>query len=358
MNQNSDVVLIESAERLFADLSANSFRSALKLGDPIPISDIWQRIEEFGISSLLVPEQAGGFGGTWSTAEKVIRRVGYHALPIPVGETMLVCGLLSRAGVQPPSGPLSIGISTDGHLRTGSHTAPTRLTGEIPHVPWGRWAQCVLIELAAVGEPRRHVIVDKSEMCLLKQGSNIAGEPRDSLILSDARATVVQLESERLLNLGAFIRVAQIAGALECALALSAQHVNERFQFGRPLAQFQAIQQQLALLAEETSACGCAAMAAAAAIDYGECTFEIAAAKSRANLAIARGVPVAHQCHGAIGMTMEHALQRSTRRLWSWRAEFGNDHYWAQWLGEYARRRGDQSLWSLLTERSDRLSSN
>ena len=41
--------------------------------------------------------------------------------------------------------------------------------------------------------------------------------------------------------------------------------------------------------------------------------------------AATRGAGIAHQVHGAIGFTHEHALHFATRRLWAWRDEFGSD---------------------------------
>jgi acyl-CoA dehydrogenase len=197
------------------------------------------------------------------------------------------------------------------------------------------------------------VLVETEQMTSLSCGTNIAGEPRDTLVLSAAPATRVHLETQSLFALGALLRAAQIGGALDCALDLSIRHVGNRKQFGRRLGEFQAIQQQLAVLAEETAAVTCAAMAAADAVDSGEAAFEIAAAKIRANQSVGRGTSIAHQCHGAIGITREYPLQRSTRLLWSWRGEFGNDQYWAQWLGEHVRSCARNGLWPMLTGRSD-----
>ena len=50
------------------------------------------------------------------------------------------------------------------------------------------------------------------------------------------------------------MRAAQMAGAMEAALGLATTYANDRVQFGRPIGKFQAIQQQLALLAEEAAA--------------------------------------------------------------------------------------------------------
>ena len=58
---------------------------------------------------------------------------------------------------------------------------------------------------------------------------------------------------------------------------------------------------------------------------------------------------IAHQLHGAIGFTREHALHHFTQRLWAWRSDFGNDRYWADSLGRLVARAGASNLWSRVT---------
>ena len=53
--------------------------------------------------------------------------------------------------------------------------------------------------------------------------------------------------------------------------------------------------------------------------------------------------------HGAIGFTYEHSLHFATRRLWSWRAEFGAESHWAAALGRCVAERGADQLWPDLT---------
>ena len=82
--------------------------------------------------------------------------------------------------------------------------------------------------------------------------------------------------------------------------------------------------------------------------------FEIAAAKLRANMAVAPATTIAHQVHGAIGFTLEHPLHHFTQRLFAWRSEFGNDRYWSTILGNTLRGLGGAGLWPFLTARGDR----
>ncbi len=147
----------------------------------------------------------------------------------------------------------------------------------------------------------------------------------------------------------AMMLAAKMAGALNAALDLSIQYTRERHQFGKPLASFQAIQQQLAVFAEEAAAADMAVAAAFRAADRGNAAFEIACAKLRANQAARISTGIAHQVHGAMGFTAEYRLQHLTKRLWAWGSEHGNERYWADWIGTRIAARGPANFWNDLT---------
>ena len=152
---------------------------------------------------------------------------------------------------------------------------------------------------------------------------------------------------------GALAVVALIGGALQKALELSIDHANTRVQFGKPLGKQQAMQQSLAVLAEETAIVAVVAQAAARARDAGDAAFEIASAKLRANRAAGIGAAIAHQAHGAMGFTQEFPLHHYTRKLAEWRSAFGNDAIWADRVGAFALAQGGPGLWIEITRRSD-----
>jgi hypothetical protein len=148
----------------------------------------------------------------------------------------------------------------------------------------------------------------------------------------------------------AMMLAAKMAGALNAALELSVQYTRERQQFGKPLGSFQAIQQQLAVFAEEAAVVDMAAAAAFRAADRGDAAFEIACAKLRANQAARISTGIAHQVHGAMGFTAEYRLNHLTRRLWKWGSEHGNERYWADRIGAQIAARGPQNFWPDLTK--------
>lgn len=148
----------------------------------------------------------------------------------------------------------------------------------------------------------------------------------------------------------AMMLAAKMAGALQAALDLSVEYTRQRQQFGKPLAGFQAIQQQLAVFAEETAAANMAAAAAFSAANRGDAWFEIACAKLRANQAARVSTGIAHQVHGAMGFTAEYRLQHLTRRLWKWGSEHGNERFWSDRIGARVAERGAENFWADLTE--------
>jgi alkylation response protein AidB-like acyl-CoA dehydrogenase len=147
----------------------------------------------------------------------------------------------------------------------------------------------------------------------------------------------------------AMMLAAKMAGALNAALELSVEYTRQRQQFGKPLASFQAIQQQLAVFAEEAAAADMAAASAFRAADRGDPAFEIACAKLRANQAARISTGIAHQVHGAMGFTAEYRLNHLTRRLWKWGSEHGNERHWADRIGAQIAARGADHFWADLT---------
>jgi len=284
---------------------------------------LWKELENVGLVRAALPESAGGPGLDFGDAMVALRRTAYHALPVPLAETMIAGRLLLAAGLDVPEGALTV---TAGGKR----------------VPWG--GQCAHV-----------VLVSDNEISLLSKVTaklvekNLAGEPRVELELSSSKPKKFAGARARLMLEGALMRSVQMAGALERALAYALTYANERVQFGRPIGKFQAVQHMLALLAGQAAAASAAAEAAVEASVRAPDEFAIAVAKARVGEAAGKGAEIAHQVHGAMGFTREHNLHYVTRRLWSWRDEFGNEAHWQVRLGRMVAAKGADALWPMLT---------
>ena len=136
------------------------------------------------------------------------------------------------------------------------------------------------------------------------------------------------------LEMTACLAAAQMVGAMQRVLEKTLQFANDRHQFGRPLGKFQAIQHQLAVMAEQVLAARMAAQIGCSAVGNQPDTMNAAIAKARTSEAAVDVVALAHSIHGAIGFTADHDLQLFTRRLHAWRLQAGSESYWHEVLGQ------------------------
>lgn len=350
-------MLGDTVNRLLGDLVSAELLAAAEDG-VWPVA-LWKAVEEAGLTLPLVSEKRGGVGCSWLDARVVLHGAGQHAAPIPLAETILAGWLLDCAGIEPPMGPMSIAYAAPGSpLHLYRESDGWRLDGVCPRVPWGGAVGHVVVVAMAEGAVRVALIARGDYQVAPEQ--NMAREPRDTLRFDQtpvAACDVAPHLPENAVELyGALIRAVQIGGALERALAESVKYANDRVQFGKPIGKFQAVQQNLAMLADEVAACGAAGSAACAAVDKSlhsnnaaDVWLRIASAKARAGEGAGKGASIAHQAHGAFGFTYEHVLHFATRRLWSWRAEFGTGDQWACNLGRRVVEIGADQLWETLT---------
>jgi acyl-CoA dehydrogenase len=309
--------------------------------------ELWNALEAAEMTCAAVPEALGGAGATWEDTFTLVRAAGAHAVPAPFSDTLLANWLLGRAGLQPADGPVAIAAHSNLTCARG-HSS-----GLLQKVPWGRHLKQIVA--FAAGRNPQLVVLDTTSAAQLDTRTNLAGEPRDNVIFD--RARVIQAaplpagsHPQFLLLCGAMLRSAQIAGALQSLLQMTARYATERVQFGKPIGHFQVIQQQIAVLAEQTACSLLAAEAAFAESANDVARLPIMAAKICAGEAASIGASIAHAVHGAIGFTDEHSLHLKTQRLWAWRAEYGSQSYWSQQLGQSVCESGSRALWPMLTQ--------
>jgi acyl-CoA dehydrogenase len=354
----TDSLIADSAARLFSRQVDAATRLRAEAG--ALDAALWQQVSDGGFPQMLAAESAGGLAQSWPDAFPVLRGIGYWQVPLPLAETMVAGLLASIAGLEVPQGPLTLIEQGQGNrFEVGGSAAAPTLSGVAHAVPWARHSRAALVSLTD-GRLARLDLRDNPGVTVHPH-VNHAGLPSDSLILRDARCAAAKRHSLALAQpvwlLGALARSAMLVGALEAALEHAVRYAGERIQFGKPIGKYQAIQQNLALLAGDVAGARVAALVAAAdAPDAlrGVCRaalFSTAVAKVRAGEAATRGSAIAHQVHGAIGFTQEHALHFATRRLWAWREEFGSDALWAETLGRAAIQARAGGFWPAITNK-------
>lgn len=294
---------------------------------------LWQAILDAGFADALVREEHGGAGLSPETVAECWILAGRHALPLPLSETMIARALLADDAITPPEAPIALGVGRH------THSGGVRCVG----VSGARAADAVLVSVD--GDTRLLRVSDaRSERCAFELDLTL--EWSDGEWHKAPRLTA-RLDT-RLAQ--ALVLSLQLAGALDTVFQRSLAWANEREQFGKPIGKFQAIQHQLALMAEESFAARMAARiaclpapreqaSASAPADLpgvltGIEPLRVAAAKARASEAALLVAQMAHAVHGAIGFTHEFDLQLFTRRLHAWRQTAGSESAWHDRLGE------------------------
>jgi 3-oxo-4-pregnene-20-carboxyl-CoA dehydrogenase alpha subunit len=101
------------------------------------------------------------------------------------------------------------------------------------------------------------------------------------------------------------------AGAVAGALALTREHVTTRRQFGRPLAEFQAVSQQIADVYIASRTLHLATLAACWRLDAGlEARVDLDVAGYWCAEQAPRAVRICHHLHGGLGMDVTYPLHR------------------------------------------------
>ncbi|QYB00393.1 acyl-CoA/acyl-ACP dehydrogenase (plasmid) [Rhodococcus sp. USK10] len=335
-----DPDLVEMMESVFT-----THRTALPLPGEEAAFDpkLWEVLNNLGLTRLTGSETHGGSGADWYAASALLGAAASAAVSVPVVEHDLLAGWLLETA----------GLPVDGRLRTAFLTTEQE---ESSLVPWARDAE-FLVALRRTDSAWMVSDIPKCQASVTPR-QNIVGEPRDlvSINFDDADWTSVSYRvAEIFLLRGALARVLQVCGAMERIVELSIEHVSSRVQFGRPLSKFQAVQRLITGIATETALARAAADAAVARVeregwDAPGAAFGVAVAKSCAGHAASVVVRNAHQVHGAIGTTHEHALHRYTKPVLAWRSEFGSVGQWDQLLTRTAVDAGRDDAWGLIID--------
>lgn len=284
---NSHTDFAASIDSLLAKADTPAVIRAWNTGDTGPGVKLWQRLAETGVTGLLIAEEHGGLGADAIDMVVAVERLGKHAVPGPVAETIAVApSLLAQAD------PARLEALAEGSLATVA--AP-------PAVPYA-------------------VDADAADLVLLVDGSTVStatpGTVHGSVDLSRRLFEVAATEqlgtadANRAFDLGALATAAQLQGLGKAMLEITTEYAKQRKQFGRVIGSQQAIKHHLAGVAVGLEMAQPLLLGAAMAVRDGSPTAgrDVSAAKVACGDAAYRASRVALQVHGAIGYTQEHDL--------------------------------------------------
>nr|WP_106779530.1 acyl-CoA dehydrogenase family protein [Lysinibacillus timonensis] len=345
MSEMKDLIL-DVTERMLKENVSKDLVDILEQGKWS--EKLWKLFNENGMTVVAISEKNGGAGGDIDDLLNIVRLTAKYAAPIPLAETTLANILLEYIDLKPTNTLVTFMITDDQSFSIDDQL----ISGTATNVPWARHAEQLVTLVQGKGGVQLALI--NLNQATIKDNSNLAGEPRDTVKLNNTQPIYLSPplgpdQLKHIKKLETAFKLAAITGAIEKVTELTVQYTKEREQFGRPIHRFQLVQQHLVQLAGETAITLTAFNNFTASLLTDNHHNEVAFARLRSEEAIAQVTTIAHQVHAAIGTTHEHPLHHYTRRLWAWRDEGPNSNYWSNLLATDLINNSGDSLWEYLT---------
>jgi acyl-CoA dehydrogenase len=306
----------------------------VRVAEGLWMGELWNALSDMGIPWLGIPESCGGSGGDVDDAALAVRVLARHAVPLPIAEMVLVAGpALASAGITVPEGA-SLTCVTE-PLAAEPAGATLLVSGAAQQVAWAGHCDYI-VGICALDRTNHVVLLSRSDIAI-EDARNAAGEARCKITLERVRpvqASATAWSPDVLLARAAAATVLAISAAADRVVELSIGHANTRQQFGKSIGTFQAVAHLLARMAGAAAASQGAAHLALSALRNNDVLLA-GSAKTVASETAGTVAQLGHQLHGAIGMTREHPLHLVTRRLWSWRDEYGSERFWSRRQGRH-----------------------
>ncbi|MEM9011664.1 MAG: acyl-CoA dehydrogenase family protein [Pseudomonadota bacterium] len=342
-------MVADTLSRFLRDSYGPELRNKIAHDGPGYALEIWAKMAELGIVGALVPEAAGGFGGSGFDIAVVFEELG-RALAV---EPFLATGVLGARLIATAGGPAELveaALAGEQQLAL-AHYEPTsrydlshvrtravmdgdgwRLDGVKAVVYGGGAAERLvvsartsgsddaadgltlfLVDPEATGVRRRaYPMIDGAAAADIWLDGVVVGPDAVLGTVDDGFALL-----EETIAAGALALSAEALGAMETAKDMTVAYLRDRKQFGRPIGSFQALQHRAVEMVIEIEQVRSAVIRAASLLD-GERTERERAVSAAKSLVGRVGKRVAEECiqlHGGIAMTWEYPLGHYAKRI-------------------------------------------
>jgi alkylation response protein AidB-like acyl-CoA dehydrogenase len=325
--------------------------------------ELWQEMAELGWMGLAFPEKYGGGDMNFLDLAVLLEEMGRACLPGPFFSTVVLGGLptLDLGSEEQKQEYLpklirgekifTLALTEPGYQNYDASSITVKATPDdgnyiingtklfVPDAHIADYLICVArtkpengitMFLADAKNPRINCTVLKTvagdKLCevvfdqMPVPKANILGQ-------RDQEWSAVQKIIER----AAVGKCCEMVGNIQRVLEMTVDYAKERKQFDRPIGSFQIIQHYCADMATDIDGARFSTYQAAWMLSEGlPCTKEVAIAKAWIGEASQRVVALAHQIHGAIGVTIEHDLHFYTRRAKAAELAFGDANFYRE----------------------------
>lgn len=294
-------------------------------------AELWQALAKADLLSLAVPERLGGDGLGVAEVATMLTEIGRGAAPVPALATLgfgllpvlalgtteqqdalldgiaggrILTAAVAEQGSAFPAKPSTIAVADGDHVV---------VTGHKVAVPFADIAHRILVPTDAGVV----VVAPDAPGVTLTKSATSAGGPEFSVRLDGVRVLSADVLGDGLDGVATLNRIALASlgayadGLLAGATGLAADHLTTREQFGKPLAAFQAVAQQIADVYVTSRTLHVSALASTWRVSEGldsEDDLDVMA------YWIAAEVPAAmrtlHHLHGGLGVDVTYPMHR------------------------------------------------
>ncbi|WP_395695553.1 acyl-CoA dehydrogenase [Nocardioides sp.] len=288
----------------------------------------WAALADAGLLALPVPEAHGGEGLGLPEVAVLLHETGLRAQQLPVWET-LCCGVLTlaAAGSAEQQGALLPGVATGDVLlspalrevgagltdRPATAYADGRITGRKIGVTCADRAARLLVTASADGQPVVALVDPAGPGVELLESMSSLGPVQHTVVLDAAPAELLPgPDAARVLHeLAVAGHCLTAAGLVAGARDLTAAYIKGREQFGRALAEFQAVAMQIADVYITSRTVDLAAQNAAWRIAAGlDVTDDLAVASYWICHEAPPAMRTCHHLHGGMGVDITYPMSR------------------------------------------------
>ena len=323
----------------------------------------WNELAELGLCGLYVPEEDGGLGMGPVEGMVVMEELGRGMVLEPLAQSLIAGGVLAGYADAATKAAWLPGIASGEKLvvlayqeraarykldacEAKATQAPGGyvLNASKNIVPVGDQADAFMVP-AKVNSQLGLFLVERQSAGVSTRGYGLQDGSRGAdLTLKNAPATLITANGlaalEHAVDIGIAATCAEAVGVMDKTLAITAEYLNTRKQFGVAISSFQALRHRVADMKMQLELAR--SMAYYAALKLNAPAPERRAALARAKYQLGQSIRFvgqqAVQLHGGIGVTDEYIVRHYFRKLTQLEMTFGDSlHH----LGEVSARMQD-----------------
>jgi alkylation response protein AidB-like acyl-CoA dehydrogenase len=350
-------MLRKTARDFLVDKCSKKFVKQMEESEIGYSRDLWREMAELGWMGLAFPERYGGGGMGFLDLALLLEEMGRACLPGPFFSSVVLAGLsILDIGSEEQKREFLPKLIRGEKIFTLALTEPGYHNYDASSVTVE--AMCDDVNYVVSGTklfvPDAHIA--DYLLCVTRTKPNggitifladaknsgikytilktIAGDKLCEMVfdrVSVPRANVLgRLDQgwnavEKIIQRAAVGKCCEMVGNIQRVLEMTVDYAKERKQFDRPIGSFQVMQHYCADMATDVDGARFSTYQAAWMLSEGlPCAKEVAIAKAWIGQAAQRVFALAHQIHGAIGVTVEHDLHYYTRRAKAAELAFGD----------------------------------